>query len=135
MRRDEILCLVLGGGRGTAAQRRQIDVPLGIDANAADFLKGRVEQQKRLARAIHPKQASRTFRACEQLPRSLERQRNDMRGLRCAEHRALAVGRDLVNQPFFTGAGVQIPLRVERQAPFDPDMPVGGSRRHRNLTS
>ena len=82
-----------------------------------NFLVCRVQQQKRLARAIDPEQPPGRLGAGQQLAIGLERQGNDVRRLGLVEGHAFAVWSDLVDDTFFASARIEVARRIKRKAP------------------
>ena len=100
-----------GAAGRRAAHGRGVDVAVRVDAQRADLVVARVEQHERLARGVDPEHAARRLGAGEQPALAIEGQRHRVRGLGLVERRALAVGRDLVDDALVAGRGEHVAAR------------------------
>ena len=101
----------------TAAERGDVEHAFVVEAQRADFLERRVQQDEGLAVGIDPQHLPGRLGADDQVAGLVEGERGRMGRLRFVERRARAVRRDLVDHAFVAGAGVQVAFGVDGQRP------------------
>ena len=96
--------------------RRRIDRPVGGDAQRVDLAVRRIEQHERLAGGVDAEEAPGRRGAGQQLAIAGERQGHDVGGVGLVERRAVAVGRDLVDDALVAGRREDVARPCRRRA-------------------
>ena len=96
---------------GLPAERGRVHDAAGSWTERADLLQVRVEQQEPGAGRVDAEDTAGRFGAGDQIAAGRQQHAAHVRRLRAVEDRALAVGRDLVDEPLVAGRHEQRPVR------------------------